>query len=62
MEWDILMAITDPARGRHDFVEHFTAKDDSAENSDEDPGQNFVWLKIVWSRVVSYTPLVSRSL
>ena len=28
--------------GRHDFVEHFTAKDDSGENSDEDPGQNFV--------------------
>ena len=25
--------------GRHDF-EHFTAKDDYAENSDEDPGQN----------------------
>ena len=27
--------------GRLDF-EHFTAKDDYAENSDEDPGQNFV--------------------
>ena len=26
---------------RHDF-EHFTAKDDSVENSDEDPGRNFV--------------------
>ena len=26
---------------RRDF-EHFTAKDNSAENSDEDPGQNFV--------------------
>ena len=26
----------------HDFVEHFTAKDDSVENSDEDAGQNFV--------------------
>ena len=38
------------SRGRHDFVEHFTAKDDSAE------------LKIVRSRVVSYTPLMSRSL
>ena len=30
------------SRGRHNFVEHFTAKDDSAENSHEDPGQNFV--------------------
>jgi len=37
MEWGLLMAITDG----HDF-EHFTAKDDSAENSDEEPGQNFV--------------------
>ena len=27
----------------------------------EDPGRNFVLLKIVRSRVVSYTPLVSRS-
>ena len=27
--------------GRHDF-EHFKTKDDSEENSDEDPGRNFV--------------------
>ena len=26
---------------RHDF-EHFKTKDDSEENSDEDPGRNFV--------------------
>ena len=45
---------------KHDF-EHFIAKGDSAENSDEDPGQIFLQLKIVRSRVVSYTPLVSRS-
>ena len=50
----------DGDHGRHDF-EHFTAKDDSAENSDEDPVRNFVKLEIVRSRVVSYTPLVSRS-
>ena len=55
----------DGDHGRHDF-EHFIAKSDSAENSDEDPrdedpGQNFLQLKIVRSRVVSYTPLVSRS-
>ena len=41
----------DGDHGRHDF-EHFTATDDSAENSDEDPGQNFVQLKIIRSRVV----------
>ena len=50
----------DGDHGRYDF-EHFTAKDDSAETSDEEPGQNFVQLKIVRSYVVSYTPLVSRS-
>ena len=51
----------DGDHGRHDF-EHFTAKDDSAEKSVEDPGQNFVYyMEIVRSRVVSYTPLVSRS-
>ena len=36
MEWGILMAITE------DLTSNFTAKDDYAENSDEDPGQNFV--------------------
>ena len=36
MEWGIFMAITE------DMTEYFTAKDDSAENADEDPGQNFV--------------------
>ena len=41
---------------RHDF-EHCTAKDDSEENAGEDPGRNFVYLKIVRSCVVSYTPL-----
>ena len=45
----------DGDHGRHDF-EHFIAQGDS-----EDPGQNFLQLKIVRSRVVSYTPLVSRS-
>ena len=50
----------DGDHGRHDF-EHFIAQGDSAENSDEDPGQKFLQLKIVRSRVVSYTPLVSRS-
>ena len=50
----------DGDHGRHD-LEHFIAKGDSAENSDEDPGQNFLQLKIVRSRVVSYTFLVSRS-
>ena len=37
MEWGHF----DGDHGRQDF-EHFTAKDASAENSDEDPGQNFV--------------------
>ena len=55
-----IMGHFDGDHGRHDF-EHFIAKGDSAENSDEDPGQNFLQLKIVRSRVVSYTPLVSRS-
>ena len=38
MEWDILMAIT----AEDMTVEHFKTKDDSEENSDEDPGRNFV--------------------
>ena len=57
----------DGDHGRHDF-EHFTAKGDSAENSDEESGQKFCIiniiyniLKIVKNRVVSYTPLVSKS-
>jgi len=33
------MGYFDGDHGRHD-LEHFTAKDDSAENSDEDLGQN----------------------
>ena len=59
MSWNI-MGHFDGDHEKHDF-EHFIAKGDSAENSDEDPGQNFLQLKIVRSRVVSYTPLVSRS-
>ena len=59
MSWNI-MGHFDGDHGRHD-LEHFIAKGDSAENSDEDPGQNFLQLKIVRSRVVSYTFLVSRS-
>ena len=51
----------DGDHGRHDF-EHFTAKDASTETQTKTLVKIlYKLLKIIMSRVVSYTPLVSRS-
>ena len=51
----------DGYHGRHDF-EHFTAKDASTETQTKTLVKIlYKLLKIIMSRVVSYTPLVSRS-